>query len=368
MGTLKYNLTLVRGLHFELTDTWEDKDYDVSFIEKKDDGTRVEIYSTKLRKGHWAKINRRYLSNIVIEIWDKIDPIAHVLKETISVKDQLKGKRVFITFESKSLGDTVAWIPYCLEFKKTYECDVIVSSFINEMFESVYPELEFVPRGTVVNNIVAMFELGWWYHDDFEPVYPGIIPLQQAATNILGLPFEEIKPRIAYTPKKRPIKEKYIAISTRSTSQAKHWDYWQELINYLITQGYKVVEVSREGCDAQGLVEVKDRSSENLMNLIYHSEFFIGLGSGSSWLAWVLNKQVVMICNFSEEGHEFTSNCIRITDKSICHGCWNKEMFKFDKGNWYWCPEHEHTDRQFECHKLLTADRVIEEIKKAYLL
>jgi autotransporter strand-loop-strand O-heptosyltransferase len=126
--------------------------------------------------------------------------------------------------------------------------------------------------------------------------------------------------------------------------------------------------VSREGCDAQGLVEVPDRASAKLMNLIYHSEFFIGLGSGSSWLAWALNKQVVMICNFSEEDHEFTSDCIRIVDKSICHGCWNKEMFKFDKGNWYWCPEHEHTDRQFECHKLITADRVIEEIKKAYLV
>jgi len=241
MGTLKYNLTLVRGLHFELTDTWEDKEYNVVFLEKKDDGKIIEIYSTNLKKGHWAKLNRRYLSNIIIEIWDKIDPNAHILKERINVKNQLKGKRVFITFESKSLGDTIAWIPYCLEFKKTYECDVIVSSFINEMFESVYPELEFVPRGTVVNNITAMFELGWWYHDDFEPVYPGIIPLQQAATNILGLPFEEIKPRIAYKPKKRPIKEKYIAISTRSTSQAKHWDYWQDLINYLITQGYKVV-------------------------------------------------------------------------------------------------------------------------------
>jgi len=37
--------------------------------------------------------------------------------------------------------------------------------------------------------------------------------------------------------------------------------------------------------------------------------------------------------------------------------------FKFDKGDWYWCPEHKGTDRQFECHKSITSEMVINKIK-----
>jgi ADP-heptose:LPS heptosyltransferase len=41
------------------------------------------------------------------------------------------------------------------------------------------------------------------------------------------------------------------------------------------------------------------------MSCISNSEFFIGLSSGLSWLAWTLNKEVIMISNFTEENHEF---------------------------------------------------------------
>jgi autotransporter strand-loop-strand O-heptosyltransferase len=70
-----------------------------------------------------------------------------------------------------------------------------------------------------------------------------------------------------------------------------------------------------------------------------------------------------MISNFTEEDHEFTSNTTRITNKSVCNGCWNNPMFKFDKGDWNWCPEHKDTPRQFECHKSITPQMVMEKIK-----
>jgi hypothetical protein len=38
----------------------------------------------------------------------------------------LTNKRVYISFDSKSLGDSIAWIPYVLEFKKKHDCKVIV--------------------------------------------------------------------------------------------------------------------------------------------------------------------------------------------------------------------------------------------------
>ena len=99
------------------------------------------------------------------------------------------------------------------------------------------------------------------------------------------------------------------------------------------------------------------------MNVIHHSKFLIGLSSGLSWLAWAMGKHVVMISNFTSSDHEFTSNCTRITNRSVCSGCWNKPEFKFDKGDWNWCPEHIGTPRQFECHTSITSKMVIDKIQ-----
>ena len=109
----------------------------------------------------------------------------------------------------------------------------------------------------------------------------------------------------------------------------------------------------------------EDKSIENTMNLIHYSKFFVGLSSGLSWLAWALKKDVVMISNFTQADHEF--KCIRVTNTNVCHGCWNDPQYKFDKGDWGWCPVHKGTDRQFECQTSITAQMVIDEIKKAGL-
>jgi len=345
----KYNLNLVNGLFFELTHTPENKEYKIVFLDKKN-----ELYTTTLKKGMWAKYSQRYLTNYFVEIWD-----GEQLKERISFIDHMKGKRVFISFESSSLGDSIAWIPYCLEFKNIYQCDVIVSTFKNELFESVYPELTFVGRGVVVNNIAAMLEIGWFYDAMKEPVHPATIPLQQAASNILNLKHREIKPRIAFTPKERPAVNEYVCISTRSTAQCKHWYYWSELIETLKSKGYKVFEMSQEA-DELGAEKLDDTSLQNVMNYLHHADHYIGLSSGISWLNWAVGKETVMISNFTEEDHEFS--CIRITNKNVCNGCWNNPLFKFNKGDWNWCPENENSPRQFECHKAISMNDVLEKL------
>lgn len=352
MHTLKYNLTLVKNIHFDLQDTWEDKEYHVKFMEQTDTAYR-EMYSVNMKRGMWASIGRKYFGKYFIEVWD-----ATTLRHKIDVNEHIKGRRVFISFDSSSLGDNIAWMPYCLEFQKKYKCDVIVSTFKNFLFEKMYPELEFVPRGVVVENIVAMYELGWFWDRDKEPVNPATVPLQQTASNILGLPYKEIRPRIDFTPRNN-LYGKYVTISTRSTAQCKHWYYWPELISWLKEEGYRVIELSKEADDL-GAEKLEDTSLENVMNVLHHSKFYIGLSSGISWLAWALNKPVFMIANFTQPNHEFT--CHRITDTSVCNGCWNNELFKFDRGDWNWCPEHKNSPRQFECHKAITFDRVREYI------
>jgi autotransporter strand-loop-strand O-heptosyltransferase len=316
-------------------------------------------YRNTLKSNHWIKLNREYFTKWNTKVYqdDKL-----IYDQTLDLTNQ----RVFISFDSKSLGDSVAWIPYVLEFQTKHNCKVIVSTFWNKLFREVYPELEFVEPGSTVHNLIAMYKLGWFYNMDMEPVAPNLIPLQKTASNILGLEHKELQPRISYEIGARPMEEKYVTIATNSTSGLKFWtrNAWQELVDFLIMNGYSVINVSKEKNPFNGVYALKDTSIENTMNVIHHSEFLVGLSSGLSWLAWGMGKHVVMISNFTTPDHEFTSNCTRITNPSVCNGCWNKPRFTFDKGDWNWCPEHKGTPRQFECHTSITSKMVIDEIKK----
>ena len=40
-----------------------------------------------------------------------------------------------------------------------------------------------------------------------------------------------------------------------------------------------------------------------------------------------------------------------------------KKEHSFDPNNWYWCPRHENTEREFECHKSITPEMVFDQIK-----
>jgi len=351
---IKVNWNHINGFSIDMSSDTND-----TFLIQIFDNDDTIIYESEISNGMFCKLYREYYNGIKYKIFKGDDLIK---EETINFKN----KRVFISFESSSLGDTISWIPYCEEFRKKHECEVIVSTFLNFLFKDSYPNLTFVERGTIVRDIHAMFTIGWFYNGKKEPEYPPAVPLQKAATNILGLDFKEVKSDVYFEPKSRPYDEKYICIATDSTAGCKLWNNptgWDELVEYLINKGYSIVNISKEAKKMKGVHNLKDDSLDNTMNTIYHSEFVIGLSSGLSWLSWGLGKHVVMISNFTESDHEFTTNCTRITNPSVCNGCWNNPMFKFDKGDWFWCPEHKGTDRQFECHKSITSEMVINQIQ-----
>jgi autotransporter strand-loop-strand O-heptosyltransferase len=328
-----------------------DSDFTIEYF----DESNTCIYRSTVKSNSWVKLNREWYTKWNIKIWENGEMISNTILD-------YTGKRVFIAFDSASLGDTIAWLPYCLEFKKKHNCDVIVSTFKNFLFKDVYPELEFINPGEAADNIHGMYKVGWFYNPDREPVLPNTIPLQKAATNILGLDYQEIRPRIAFTPGDN-LYGKYVTIATNSTAGCKFWvkEEWQKVINFLHEKGYTVVNVSKERNPFDNCTQIEDTSMENTMNVIHHSEVFIGLSSGLSWLAWALEKHVVMISNFTDENHEF--QCTRITNKNVCHGCWNKAENRFDRGDWNWCPVHKGTDRMFECQTTITAQQVIDTIK-----
>lgn len=330
---------------------------DSNFLVQFFDEQNVCQHEDTIKINHWVKLNQRYFTKWTVKVYQD----GNLIHENTL---DYTGKRVLISFESESLGDTIAWIPYALEFKKKHNCEVVVGTFKNFLFKDVYPELIFVEPGTTVENLHGLYRIGWFYDANREPVLPHTVPLQQTASNILGLPYEEIVPRLNYTPRPRQNKFKYVAIATNSTAGCKFWikEEWQKLVNQLKNKGYVVINVSKEKNHLDGVMQIKDTSLENTMHIIYHAEFFIGLSSGLSWLAWAMNKQVVMIANFTEANHEFQGNCIRITNSAVCHGCWNNPNFKFDKGDYNWCPIYKGTPKQFECQKSITVEMVIKKL------
>jgi autotransporter strand-loop-strand O-heptosyltransferase len=251
------------------------------------------------------------------------------------------------------------------------------STHHNNLFESVYKNITFVKPGVVPENTYATYNIGW-----FSPPWGGnrnqqpndyrLIPLQQTITDIIGLPYKEIRPMIAAPDRDRPIKEKYVVIAEFSTANAKHWHYpggWQKVVDWLNKQGLKVMVISKQGTTLKNIKnECGEQSIERRINQIKHSEFMITIGSGLGWIAWALGKKVVMISGFSKPFCEFHENNIRVHNDNVCNGCFNDKRFEFDRGDWNWCPVHKGTDRMFECSKTITPEQVIEDIEKNNLI
>tara|TARA_B100000900_G_scaffold369096_1_gene346712 strand:+ start:2038 stop:4323 length:2286 start_codon:yes stop_codon:yes gene_type:complete len=353
------------------------QEYLVDFINQD---TNQSEYSVNLKNDHWGKTFHKFFINWDIQIKDNFGEIIY------SHKYNASGKRVYIAFGSKALGDTLAWFPYALEFKKKHNCHVIVSTFWNKFFKEKYPELEFVSPGATVPNLYAMYEIGWYYDDNDQldrfkqPYDPKQFTLQQTATNILGLEYKEIIPKINYEVKDRPFKEKYICISPHASASAKYWHHptgWQTIINYINNVlGYKVVMISKEKYNDnwetdklplqkkfQNIIDATgDHPIEDIINMLHHSEMYIGVSSGLAWLSWSIKNPVVLISGFSSDWTEFSSNIERIINKNVCNSCFNN--FKLDAGDWNWCPVHKDTPRQFECTKKILPETVIEGITR----
>jgi autotransporter strand-loop-strand O-heptosyltransferase len=335
--------------------------FEITFYDEKNN----IIYNNNLEINSWVKLNREYFTKWRTEIKENGDIVySNILN--------LENKRVYISFGSKSLGDTLAWMPYCEEFRKKHNCELIVSTFLNSLFVDQYPEIEFVEPGKTVYNIYAQYQLGWFYNENEEfnqnrhPNDFKLQPLQKTATDILGLNYEEIRPKLNIS---EVSKKKKVGIGFHSTAQAKYWNNkngWQEVVDYLNSCGYECMIYSKEGNGymgnnyPKGVKVYKGGSLQEVINEFATCEFFVGLGSGLSWLAWACELPVVLISGFSEKWAETKLDTYRVINENVCHGCFNWD--RLDAGDWNWCPKYKGTNRQFECSKQITSEMVINEI------
>jgi autotransporter strand-loop-strand O-heptosyltransferase len=348
----------------------KEKEYSVNFI----DSERGEVvFSTSIKNNCWASASKKYFVKWLIEVYDG---------ETLvnSHTFDLKDKKVYIHIDSKALGDTIAWFPYIEEFRKIHGCKVVCSTFWNSLFKNSYPHLEFTNPGGSVSGLYAMYNIGWYYFQD------GLldlgkhrkdvkkIPLQQTSSDILGITFKEIRPLIDRPTERRYVLGNYVSIAPHASSHAKYWNReggWQNLIDWFKTKGLNCAMITHEplgdkwhdsklGGKLDGVIDrTGDFPIENRINEIAHSKLYVGVSSGLSWLAWALEKPVVLISGFTEEFLEPRS-VVRIINKDVCHGC--QTEFKLDPGDWEWCPRKKGTDEQFICTKSISSESVISEI------
>ena len=361
----KIHISFIQGAKVEiLGDT--PLEYHVKFYNNNNGELIHEDY---IKNNMWTKPNIEYFVEWKIEIWNK-NQLIHT--EILN----LENKKVYIHLDSKSIGDTLAWFPYIEEFRKKHNCEVICSTFKNFLFESTYPNIRFVPPGSSVNAHVQ-YNIGWFDNTFKNPINPYTLPLQQTATDILGLEYKEVKPKLSISLQKPSIKEKYVTLSIQSTAQCKYWNYkggWQKIVNYLNLRGYKVVCIDKhahfgvQGCMNSMPNNVIDKtgcSLEEASSLIKGAKFHLGISSGLSWLAWALGSHVVMISSFSKPFCEFTKKITRIYTDTPYSGYFNDPDYKLDASNWHWNPYLEmSTLEEWHDFETITPKQVIKEINK----
>jgi len=327
------------------------------FVEFVDGDTNEVVHSSSITNNMWTNCNRKYYTNWVIKINGEVFDIFN-----------LSNKTVLISLESSSIGDTVAWTPYAVEFSKKHNCKVLLSTFHNEWFDknSEYDNIDFILPGSSV-SCYASYKVGWfrdsnngWENYDLYPNRQNSIPLQQTSSDILGLEYKELNLGLSLPIGERPIKEKYIVIGPQATSGCKEWVYdnWVSLSNRLKEKGYTIVSITKNPFYIDGVENIFNESWETIATYLHHSEFLIGLGSGLSWFNWSLGKFTYMINGFSEDGHEFTTNTKRITN-NLCIKCWNDPVHNFDGSDWDWCPVYKGSKRQHICQKSITPSQVL---------
>jgi autotransporter strand-loop-strand O-heptosyltransferase len=337
-------------------------------IKLSDTETNNIIFDSVLRGGY-VQSSKKYFIPFRIEVW-KND--VEVFKHDLSFKNG----PVLIQIPVGTLGDAIAWFPYVPMFQEKHGCKVTcgMSDVIIPLFEKVYPNVDFQSLSKIdASKYYASYRIGL-YFDDWEcthqPVDFRYAGLHKTAAYILGVDPVEAPPKLDLKNSKRKIEEPYVCIATQSSTQCKYWNHpggWIAIVKWLKESGYRVICIDRDpvwgqgvtfnqiphGCeDMTGPLPLMERAE-----LLKHADFFVGLSSGLSWLAWAVGTPVVMISGFTHPNNEFYTPH-RVINYHTCNSCWNDPKHIFNHFDFFWCPRHKGTDRAYECTKLITVDHV----------
>jgi autotransporter strand-loop-strand O-heptosyltransferase len=346
-------------------------------VRLRDLDTGNVLYETDIGVGriHTTKL---YYLRVRIEVWN-----AGHLTEPLFVHDySAKNQAVLVQFPIGTLGDTLGWFPYAVKFQEQHGCNLTcaMAERLIPLFQSAYPNIRFLPHEEVrTEEYYATYSVGLFFDDEgciHQPCDFRLVGLHRTAGYILGVDPTEMPPRIAVEDNRRPLGDPYVCIAVQSSTHCKHWNNpngWHDLIAFLKDSGYRVICIDQKSVYGTGIVwnhiphgaedQTGDRPLVERARWLRHAEFFVGLSSGLSWLAWSVGIPVVLISGFTHPTNEFHTP-YRVINYHVCNSCWNDVRVRFDHKDYLWCPRHANTPRQFECTRLITADAVKEAIRR----
>lgn len=288
----------------------------------------------------------------------------------------LKNKKVLVQMPVGTLGDSLGWFPYVAEFQKQHDCQLTcsMSEPVIDLIRDAYPHLTMVPMHQVdTSAFYATYRLGLFFDDwncTHQPADFRYVGLHKTAAYILGVEPVDIPAKLALGKNPRTIDEPYVCIAVQSSTLCKYWNHpggWIEIVKWLKSLGYRVLCIDKEHTYGAGYVTTSipngaedftgARPLRERAQLLAHADFFVGVSSGLAWLAWASGTPMVMISGFTHPLNEFQTP-YRVINYHTCNSCWNDPRQMFDHYDFFWCPRHKGTDRQFECSRLITVDHV----------
>lgn len=339
----------------------------------------VTLIATCLEKKQSFECNPSFnkVFDSVKKIWE-IDNVVVEKERTTS-----KSEGTLVEIQSNALGDTIGAIAVINKFRKESNKNVSVICKNPDLFRKSYPEIKFYDKNSTYEYIPS--DNLWKINNDqfnekILTTYKFDMPLLDGFAKDFGMDASGVEPKIDVKIKERPIKSKYVCIAVQSTAQCKYWNYpggWDILCGMLRKKGLTPICIDKDFSFGitnnfneapSKSVKKNGMSLEDTINYLYHSEFFIGLSSGLSWLSQAVGKPTVIISNATSKDHEYVNDkTIRIYDESVCHGCFNKPENKFDASDWLWCPVYRHDElRRFICTKAITPESVMDKIENNF--
>jgi autotransporter strand-loop-strand O-heptosyltransferase len=250
------------------------------------------------------------------------------------------------------LGDSIAWMTAVYQFK-------LLHPSTNVYVHLAYPELEevfnlkysnmftFVHYTDINKHFYYSTYLCGCFFDDKElnlcPVRYEKLSLIDCGCYVLGFEFDETK-LLNLSIKDCDNKQSYICISSHASSIYKEWintTSRDKLVCFLRDLlGYDVYSIDLEKDNTAGPLcktSISEYSIDNTgdiplierIKILSNADFFIGVSSGLSWLAWTCGIPVVLISGFTSPITEFKTP-YRVINRYECNSCWNDEKIKWD--------------------------------------
>ena len=344
-------------------------------VELEDDESGNILFACDAEEG-WILSTKKYYVPFRIRVWDRADLATPVLDHTMDLRD----RPVVIKFPVGTLGDILAWFNYAEKFREKHGCrlECTLAKNIAELLAPQYPGMALTAAPEMATAApYASYRIGLFFggDQDNQPYDFRQVGLARTAGYILGVDPRETPPRLPPAPP-RKIAEPYVCIAVQSTNIAKLWNNgvgWEQVIAHLKGLGYRVLCIDRDRTVGSGFFWNRiphgaedftgDRPLAERAAMLRHADFFVGLSSGLSWLAWAAGTPVVMISGFTLPTCEFPTP-YRVNNTHVCHGCWDATDAAFDHHDFFWCPRHKGTDRQFECSRAITGRQVIRAIER----